>query len=186
MKCRIVEIKARCSDVSRIREILKSRRADFRGTDHQIDTYFRVPRGRLKLREGQIENALIFYQRSNQKKSKRCDAFLYQCPEPDLMKKILNVAFGVLAVVDKMREIYFIKNVKFHVDQVKGLGRFVEIEAQGRTPECRITELRRQCDHYRKLLGIAPEDLLADSYSDQLICKRQNRGTTCLRGRRGR
>lgn len=186
MTCRIVEIKARCSDASRIREILKSRRADFRGIDHQVDTYFRTPRGRLKLREGQIENALIFYQRINQKNSKRCDAFLYQCPEPGLMKKILSVALGVLAVVDKTREIYFIENVKFHIDQVKGLGRFVEIEAQGRTPGCRITELRRQCDYYRGLLGIAPKDLLADSYSDQLICKRQNNGARCLHGRRGR
>ena len=61
-----VEIKARCDELDRIRNILKELRADFKGTDHQIDTYFRVPSGRLKLREGNIENYLIFYEREDQ------------------------------------------------------------------------------------------------------------------------
>ena len=56
-----VEIKAKCSDPKRVRNILESKGAEYRGLDHQIDTYFRVPNGRLKLREGNIENALIFY-----------------------------------------------------------------------------------------------------------------------------
>ncbi len=51
-----VEIKARCDELDRLRNILKELRADFKGTDHQIDTYFRVPSGRLKVREGDIEN----------------------------------------------------------------------------------------------------------------------------------
>jgi adenylate cyclase class 2 len=53
-----VEIKARCDELDRIRNILKELRADFKGTDHQIDTYFRVPSGRSKVREGDIENYL--------------------------------------------------------------------------------------------------------------------------------
>lgn len=61
-----VEIKARCNDHEVIREYLKARDADFRGVDHQIDTYFHVPHGRLKLREGEIENFLIHYERSDQ------------------------------------------------------------------------------------------------------------------------
>ena len=56
-----IEIKARCTDSRFIRDYLLSRGADFKGTDHQTDTYFNVPHGRLKLREGNIENNLIFY-----------------------------------------------------------------------------------------------------------------------------
>jgi len=82
------------------------------------------------------------------------------------MKKILAIACGILVVVDKKRGIYFLKNVKFHIDRVKGLGDFVEIEAQGKTGAGR---LKKQCDFYQKLLGIKPEDLLADSYSDQRL-----------------
>ena len=60
-----IEIKAKSNNQDIIREILKSRNADFKGIDHQIDTYFKVNNGRLKLREGKIENHLIHYQREN-------------------------------------------------------------------------------------------------------------------------
>ncbi|HNX68214.1 MAG TPA: class IV adenylate cyclase [Candidatus Omnitrophota bacterium] len=176
-----IEIKARCSDPFRVRQILKSRQADFKGLDRQRDTYFRVPSGRLKLREGRIENALIYYKRTDQKNSKKCDSVLWKSPVPRgpggseglsplrSLKKILEAAAGVLAVVDKRREIYFIRNVKFHIDRVKNLGDFVEIEVFGRSGKKNETVLRKQCEFFQKLLGIEKKDLLADSYSDQLL-----------------
>lgn len=164
-----IEIKARCQDPARVRRILEFCRADYKGLDHQVDTYFRVPSGRLKLREGNIENALIYYKRVNQKNSKRCDAVLYECRDTKVMKKLLEMACGVLVIVDKRREIYFLKNVKFHIDRVKKLGNFVEIEAQDKTGKLGIAKVRKQCEFFRKLLSIKPSDLLADSYSDQLV-----------------
>lgn len=164
-----IEIKARCSDPCRVRAILRSRRARFKGRDHQIDTYFRVPGGRLKLREGNIENALIYYKRTDQKRSKRCDSTLYECPDGPALKKVLGAALGVLIVVDKKREIYFFGNTKFHIDDVKGLGRFVEIEVFGGKGKAGPGTLRKQCECYQKLLGIHEKDLVADSYSDQLL-----------------
>lgn len=71
-----VEIKARRPDPERIRAILRSRDTEFKGTDHQIDTYFKVPAGRLKLREGNIENALIFYSRPDQAGPKEAEVSL--------------------------------------------------------------------------------------------------------------
>ena len=62
-----VEIKARCEDPRQIRDYLLSHHAIFKGIDHQRDTYFNVSHGRLKLRQGKIENALIHYQRTDQK-----------------------------------------------------------------------------------------------------------------------
>ena len=124
-----IEIKARCPNPAGIRSILQANKADFRGTDHQVDTYFNVPQGRLKLREGNIENALIHYKRSNQKGPKRSDVHLFKTsPETDL-KAVLQAALDTKVVVDKNREIYFIQNVKFHIDTVVNLGSFVEIEA---------------------------------------------------------
>ncbi len=162
-----VEIKARCSDPSRVRSVLKSRRAIFKGLDRQIDTYFRVPSGRLKLREGNIENALIYYKRADQKHSKKCHSTLFPCSKKTPLKKVLTEALGVLAVVDKKREIYFIQNVKFHIDCVKKLGNFMEIEVFG--PAQAEAKLKRQCEFYRKLLGIRSKDLVRDSYSDQIL-----------------
>ena len=61
-----VEIKAKCTEVDAIRKYLLSKNAEFKGVDEQTDTYFNVANGRLKLREGNIENNLISYSRSNQ------------------------------------------------------------------------------------------------------------------------
>ena len=63
MKHIAVDIKARCNNLDTIRKILQSKNADFKGVDHQTNTYFKINHGRLKLREGIIENYLIHYQR---------------------------------------------------------------------------------------------------------------------------
>ncbi len=162
-----LEIKARCPDPGRIRRILLARGASSKGLDRQRDTYFRVPSGRLKLREGAIENALIYYKRSEQKHSKRCDAVLHPCEKGTLLKEILVRTLGELVTVEKNREIYSIRNVKFHIDRVKKLGSFLEIEVFG--PAKAAPKLRKQCAFFQKLLGIRAKDLVADSYSDQLL-----------------
>ena len=72
-----IEIKAKSNNQDAIREILKSKNADFKGIDHQIDTYFKVSNGRLKLREGKIENHLIHYQRENKEGPKQSDVTLF-------------------------------------------------------------------------------------------------------------
>lgn len=165
----LVEIKARCTDPVAVRAYLRAANADARGTDHQIDTYYNVPAGRLKLREGNIENSLIFYQRNNQPGPKDSHVSLCKFKEmPDALNGVLKAALGTMQVVDKQREIYFIDNVKFHVDEVKNLGSFLEIEAIGRPGVDRQEDLLAQCNHYLKELNVAEADLIANSYSDLL------------------
>jgi len=163
-----IEIKARCSEPDRVREILREHGADFRGVDHQIDTYFVVPAGRLKLREGNIENSLIFYDRPDQTGPKKALITMCQVPPDSGIKPVLTAAMGVRAVVDKHREIFFIDNVKFHIDRVEGLGSFVEIEAIDADGTIGQPRLQQQCERYLALLGIAPTDLIDRSYSDML------------------
>lgn len=166
-----VEIKARCADLGSIREYLQAHFAELRGSDHQVDTYFRSPNGRLKLREGNIENALIFYLRENQAGPKVSDVSLWAIPTGFPIKEVLTKSLGVLVAVDKQREIYFIDNVKFHLDVVHGLGTFVEIEAIDLDGTIGLEQLRGQCNFYLDALGIKEEDLLIVSYSDLLLAK---------------
>ncbi len=168
MNCLNVEIKARCADPGRVRRALEARKAEFRGTDHQVDTYFNVPRGRLKLRQGTIENCLVFYEREDRKGPRTCKVRLYPTDpgSAPAMKALLAAALGVRCVVDKRREIYFIANVKFHIDRVKGLGTFVEIEAQDAGGRYGTRELRAQCGAYAAILGIADGDLISGSYAE--------------------
>jgi adenylate cyclase, class 2 len=164
-----VEIKARCSDHNKVREILKFKSAEFKGTDHQIDTYFKVNSGRLKLREGDIENFLIYYDRENKDGPKESKVILFKNDPNSNLKNILLNANEVLVVVDKKREIYFIDNVKFHIDIVENLGSFVEIEAIDNDAVIGKDRLYLQCQEYMKLLGILDGDLISCSYSDLLL-----------------
>jgi len=167
-----VEIKARCKDPDRIRRILKENSAEFKGEDRQIDTYFSVPEGRLKLREGTIENNLIYYRRSDIRDPKSSRIDLMPVEEIDALKSLLSNALNVKIVVDKKREIYFIDNVKFHIDRIEGLGSFVEIEAIDRTGEIGEETLKEQCEYYMDLFSIEQNDLEAKSYSDLLLEKK--------------
>ncbi len=167
----IIEIKATCAEPERVRQILENEQADFHGVDHQIDTYFFSPKGRLKLRQGNIENNLIFYQRPNGSAPKHSQVLLYAPHDTAVLHELLTNALPVRVVVDKKRDIYFIENVKFHIDRVLGLGSFVEIEAIAETEEHTLPFLRQQCVHYRELLGINRHDLLAQSYSDLLLAQ---------------
>lgn len=163
-----VEIKARCLNPEVPRTVLRNRHARCAGFDHQIDTYFRVPEGRLKLRQGDIENNLIFYRRPDQAGPKTSDVLLAQADDGGELRAILSQSLGVLVTVDKQREIYYIDNIKFHIDQVDGLGTFVEIEAAGDAGADRQA-LLAQCREYMALFNIRQQDLVEKSYSDLLM-----------------
>ncbi len=172
MKVINVEIKAMCSDIERIRQILLEKNANFIGLDHQVDTYFRTGSGRLKLREGTIENNLIWYQRPDQAGPKTSHCILYKTEKGSVLKNILCDAMGVMVVVDKEREIYFIDNIKIHLDLVKGLGTFLEIEAQSEADGLAEETLNRQCRQLMDEFGVRNDDLVSDSYSDLIMIKR--------------
>lgn len=166
-----VEIKARCADPVAIRNYLLTQHAEFKGVDEQTDTYFNVLHGRLKLREGRIENNLIQYNRPNQAGPKNSDFKLVKVADAAGLKAALTASLGIKVVVQKKREIYFIDNVKFHVDEVPGLGSFMEIEAGniGAGAGLGQAALLQQCQYYMQQLGIRNEDLIQVSYSDMLL-----------------
>lgn len=168
------EFKAKCSDTDRLESLLKERAPLFIGTDHQIDIYFNVPNGRLKLREGTIENSLIHYNRSNTADAKQSDVTLYPHRPDKNLREVLTKALGIKVVVDKKRKIYFIDNVKFHFDEVKELGNFVEVEAIDSDGTIGIEKLKEQCNGYVQLFGIRKEQFIAESYSDLLLAKKSS------------
>ncbi len=164
-----VEIKAKCIDPAFVRNYLVVANAIFKGTDEQTDTYFNVPNGRLKLREGNIENNLIFYERTNQAGPKNSHFNLVKVEDAAGLKEVLTKSTGIKVIVKKKREIYFIENVKFHIDEVPGLGSFVEIEAGNILADLSLDKLKEQCNFYVAELRIQEKDLIEISYSDMLL-----------------
>jgi len=168
MKIKNYEFKARVEDLQKYENRLLTLDPEFRGTDHQTDTYFNVEHGRLKLREGNIENALINYDRDDIAGSKKSDVILYRHAPDAALKEILVRQFGIRVVVRKIRRIYFIGNVKFHFDTVEGLGTFIEVEAIDDRDEFTTDQLKEQCDDYLHFFGLTKEQLVDRSYSDLL------------------
>jgi adenylate cyclase, class 2 len=164
-----VEIKARTLNADYIRDYLFSHGAEFRGKDLQTDTYFNVPKGRLKLRQGNIENSLIFYERENREGPKESNFHLYPVADGATLRALLAQCHGVKAVVEKEREIYFIGNIKFHLDKLGQLGNFVEIEASNKYSPLSLEELYEQCQYYVREFSISSSDMVNFSYSDMIL-----------------
>ena len=160
MNIKNFEFKAKVNDIKKYESKLLSLDPQYVGVDHQIDTYFDVKKGRLKLREGNIENALINYDRENRSGSKPSEIILYQHQPHPAIKKILTKQFGVKVVVDKKRKIYLYKNIKFHFDVVKGLGTFLEVEAIDAHEEYSLNTLKQQCDKFLNFFELNDTDTI--------------------------
>src|SRR5512140_2251168 len=95
-----IEIKARARDFAGIR----SRAEALADTPLQVlpqeDTFFNVPRGRLKLRVRPAAAAqLIYYERVDQDGPKRSDYQIFETLDPESLKLTLGRALGVRGVV---------------------------------------------------------------------------------------
>lgn len=163
------EFKAATKDIGALEKKLLQLNPNFIGEDKQTDTYFNVTKGRLKLREGNIENSLIYYERQDVADAKQSDVLLYRHQPDKSLKDILIKLHGIKVVVNKIRKIYFIENIKFHFDTIKELGTFIEVEAIDDTGNIGIEKLKEQCNKYVNLFEIKSEDYISISYSDMIL-----------------
>ncbi|MBI5833232.1 MAG: class IV adenylate cyclase [Armatimonadetes bacterium] len=171
MSHQITEIKARCPNLARAERVLRDLGARHVGRDLQVDTYFHCTQGRLKLREGNIERSLIAYTRPDQAGPKHSEVTMTAVP-PDLaLKPVLSAALGVLVEVVKERQIWFVDNVKVHLDRLEGLGEFVEVEAIDLHGDLGAERRLAQCQALMSALGVEESDLLSSSYSDMLLAR---------------
>lgn len=161
-------MKARDPDAAKSFEICQELGAESKGTLIQRDTYFEVPRGRLKLREepGAV-GRLIAYERPDLFGYKESRYRLIEVPEPAEMLDALAAVLDVSIVVSKTRQLFILKGVRIHLDRVEGLGDFIEFEgvaADGDDPSL-FAEL---LNDLRRCFGIMDGDLVPVSYSDLL------------------
>jgi predicted adenylyl cyclase CyaB len=161
-----IELKARCDDLGRLRDACASLGAEAQEPERQIDTYFGVAQGRLKLRESLRSGAeLIYYMRPDVAGARESHYEIYQVEDAEGLKALLKRALGVQAVVAKRREIYLIGNVRVHLDKVQGLGSFVELEGivDHQAELFHVAEEVRRLEH---ALGIDTPSLVKESYAD--------------------
>lgn len=160
-----IEIKARCSDLEQAQRISRKLATRYLGVDQQIDTYFVTRTGRLKLRESSLSGGqLIPYLRPDEAGPKRSDYQVIPIPLPGQLKQLLTELLGVHRVVEKQREIFLVDNVRIHLDRVRGLGEFLELEAVFDASAAAEASERAKVDELMLALGVAASDLLETSY----------------------
>jgi predicted adenylyl cyclase CyaB len=170
-----LEIKCRYPNLRHAERLAAAElQAEFQGEVVQTDSYFEVPGGRLKLRQtvGTAEDEacaeLIFYRRPDRSAARISDYHRLPLPDAFAALAFLRRALRLKVSVRKRRRIYIKENMRLHLDQVHGLGKFLEFELIV-SPEYSRLRCRRQLEELMRRFDIVPETLLADSYSDLLL-----------------
>ena len=161
-----IEIKAKVRDPAHLRRILEGLCTTPGEVILQEDIFFQTGKGRLKLRIlGANHCELIYYERDNIAGPKRSNYLITPCADPTSLRVLLSTAMGTRGVVRKQRLLYRIGNTRVHLDQVDGLGSFVELEvvlSEGQTSE----EGGSVAEQVMKQLGICETDLVGEAYID--------------------
>lgn len=132
----------------------------------QEDTFFVAPQGRLKLRVLAPDSGqLIYYTRPNQNGPKRSDYHIYQTNDPENLKRTLAMAYSVRGVVRKTRYLYMVGQTRVHLDDVEGLGQFMELEVVMRRDQS-DADGQAIANELMQKLGIQSNDLIEGAYMD--------------------
>lgn len=173
---RNLDLKVRCGtdDLVRLDGLLRSRGGKPLVTLNQVDTYFAVSRGRLKVRtitadDGAATAELIGYERpdlSGARWSSYTRVPLDAAVAPGVIAALTGTV-GLLTRVEKRRTVALYGETRVHLDQVAGLGAFVELETVlgDRSREAAEVEYAEAVS----LLGLAAFEPVAGSYSDLMM-----------------
>ena len=164
-----IEIKIRLRDFGAVRAKLKKMGARSCGLLVQRDTYFTCPDGRLKLREFPGKTAQLIHYTRPETSARRLSRFnILPVEHPRQFAGFMARVLPVRVVVSKKRQLYYVESARIHLDKVRGLGSFLEIESEVRKgrPAARALMLRLM-----KELAINKRDCIRKSYADLLLKK---------------
>jgi len=166
---RNVEIKAEVASLEGIERRARALADEGPVVLEQEDTFFACPHGRLKLRRlvGAAEAELIYYERPNAPEPKESRYAIHRTSEPEGLCTALSAALGVRGAVRKHRTLYLIGSTRVHLDQVEGLGEFVELEVVLRSRQ-NVSDGVAMAHELMDRLGIPRTGLVQQAYIDLL------------------
>lgn len=161
-----IEIKARAQDLNAIRSRAAALSEALEQVIPQTDTFFFTNHGRLKLRELERERAqLIYYERPDQGGPKRSDYHIFETDAPENLITTLSLALGIRGTIRKTRYLYLVGQTRVHLDDVDGIGQFMELEVV-LNPGQTDAEGQAIAEDLMSKLGVEKSDLLKGAYID--------------------
>jgi len=165
---RNIEVKARLHDPAALELRLRQLPARFVASFWQRDVFFRSPQGRLKLRFSEGDAELIYYVRSDDATLRGSDYQRQTVTDGDGLCSILEAALGSCGEVRKQRRLYLLDNIRIHIDDVEGLGSYMEVEAVI-DAEHDETACQRATQELLKVLEITSAHFEARAYVNLLL-----------------
>lgn len=162
-----LELKIRLENPSSVKEKIKLINAEYKGELNQADVYYGYKKGLLKLRIENGSQTLIKYNRNETAGSRWSDYQLISLENNDA-REYLNDILETETVVEKKRHLYMYDNTRIHLDDVKGLGSFLELETlviDGKD------NAERRFSHIILALELNTEHEIRKSYRDLMLEK---------------
>ena len=163
-----IEIKARATNMAEQREVARELAGSVGQLLVQTDTFFNTPNGRLKLRE--LPNGtgeLIYYERSDETGPAQSKYFLHPVDDIEQTREMFTAALGVRGIVRKKRRLFQVGQTRIHIDEVRDLGGFIELEVVLRPGQLGADGVRIATELMGKL-AIRGDDLVSEAYIDLL------------------
>lgn len=165
-----LEIKVPIKNLSKLIKIVESEGGRLIYSSKQIDVYYKLSSGRLKVRNSSKgEKSVIFYRRVEDGSERWSDFEVIQVQNPVEWIKFFDNFLERLVTVDKHRTLYHLKNTRIHFDKVKGLGNFVELETKVVNGK---KSAKKEFFELIKLLDLNTNEQILKSYSDLILMKK--------------
>ncbi len=163
---RNLEFKARWSEPRDVASVVEQLGAQYVSSLLQVDTYFQVPTGRLKIRQtAGMDAELISYDRA-EVTTGRWSAFrIASIQDAASVEAVLTAALGACRVVEKQRSLFLWNGCRIHVDMVKNLGLFIEFEVLSKGD---VPDDRRRMSQLLLAFSLSEDDEILASYVDLL------------------
>lgn len=165
-----LEIKVPVKNLKKFIAIVEKEGGEKIYSSRQVDVYYKLKYGRLKVRNSSGEKSIIFYRRIEDGSERWSDFEVMKVENPEEWINFFDKFLMKLVVVDKHRTLYHFKNTRIHFDKVKGLGNFIELETKVVNV---MQKARKEFQQMLELLKLNPEEQILNSYSDLILKKRK-------------